>query len=242
MRIRNGGWGCARFWFTFWLFGCLAFGCAAAASTAFARSHNYNRGSPRKAKAVKKPAPPKGPLFFVVSTNKQHVSLYGADGLHEVSPVSTGRPDHPTPHGIFSIIGKERFHRSNLYNDAPMPYMQRITWSGVAMHEGYLPGYAASHGCIRLPRAFAQRIFSYTKGHERVIVSRQDIVPADISHPRLFEPKLMAAPGTGAVSGSGRILRNAVAFTQSAHLTGGAEKLDVATTPGAPGGDQDAPK
>jgi hypothetical protein len=238
VRVWNSGWGDARPWLKFALLGCLAFGFAAAANTAFARSHNYDRGGHRKAKAAKKPAPPQGPLFFVISTNKQHVSVYGANGLYEVSPVSTGRPDHPTPHGIFSIIGKERFHRSNLYNDAPMPFMQRITWSGVAMHEGYLPGYAASHGCVRLPRAFAQRLFSYTKGNERVIISRQDIVPVDISHPRLFEPKLMAAPGSIAVSGPGQILRNALALTQNSHLAGGAEKLEVAITPDE---DQTAP-
>ena len=131
----------------------------------------------------------------MISTNKQHVSVYGSDGLYEVSPVSTGPPDHPTPHGIFSIIGKERFHRSNLYDDAPMPFMQRITWSGVAMHEGVLPGYAASHGCVRLPHEFARRLYGYTDGNERVIISHQDIVPASISHPRLFEPKFMEVPG-----------------------------------------------
>jgi hypothetical protein len=233
VRIRISGWGDARPWLKFALIGCLAFDCAAAANTAFARSRNYDAGSPRGEKTAEESAPPKGPLFFVISTNKQHVSVYGSNGLYEVSPVSTGRPDHPTPHGIFSIIGKERFHRSNLYSGAPMPFMQRITWSGVAMHEGVLPGYAASHGCVRLPHEFARRLFGYTEGNERVIISRQDIVPAAISHPRLFEPKLMAAPGTGVASGSGQILQNAIALTQSSHLSGGAEKLDIAVTPDA---------
>ena len=174
----------------------------------------------------------------MISTNKQHVSVYGSNGLYEVSPVSTGRPDHPTPHGIFSIIGKERFHRSNLYSSAPMPFMQRITWSGVAMHEGVLPGYAASHGCVRLPHEFARRLFGYTDGNERVIISHQDIAPAAITHPRLFEPKLMAAPGTSVVSGSGQMLQNAIALTQSSRLTGGAEKLEIAVNPDAPNANQ----
>ncbi len=229
--MRITGWDDFRPWLKFALIGCLAFDCAAAANTAFARSRNYDAGSPRREKTAEQSAPPKGPLFFVISTNNQHVSVYGSNGLYEVSPVSTGRPDHPTPHGIFSIIGKERFHRSNLYSGAPMPFMQRITWSGVAMHEGVLPGYAASHGCVRLPHEFARRLFGITEGNERVIISRQDIVPAAISHPRLFEPKLMAAPVAGIVSGSGQILQNALALTQSPHLTGGAEKLDVAVTP-----------
>jgi len=240
VRIRISGWGDARPWLKLALIGCLAFDCAAAANTAFARSRNYDGDSPRREKTADEPAPPKGPMFFVISTNKQHVSVYGSNGLYEVSPVSTGRPDHPTPHGIFSIIGKERFHRSNLYSGAPMPFMQRITWSGVAMHEGVLPGYAASHGCVRLPHEFARRLFGYTEGNERVIISRQDIVPAAISHPRLFEPKLMAAPGTGIASGSGQILQNAIALTQSSHLTGGAEKLEVAVAPETPDANQAA--
>ena len=238
MRNRMNGWGDARYWLGVSLVACLAFECAGAASTALARSRHYDEDSPRREKAANEPAPPKGPLFFVISTNKQHVSVYGSNGLYEVSPVSTGRPDHPTPHGIFSIIGKERFHRSNLYSSAPMPFMQRITWSGVAMHEGVLPGYAASHGCVRLPHEFARRLFGYTDGNERVIISHQDIAPAAITHPRLFEPKLMAAPGTSVVSGSGQILQNAIALTQSSRLTGGAEKLEIAVNPDAPNANQ----
>ena len=187
------------------------------------------------------PAAPAGPLFFVVSTNKQHVSVYGKNGLYEVSPVSTGTPDHPTPHGIFSIIGKERFHRSNLYDDAPMPYMQRLTWSGVAMHEGALPGYAASHGCVRLPHEFAQRLYGFTEGNERVVISHRDIVPASISHPRLFEPKLMEAPGANIASAPGQMLQNAIALTGSSRPAGDPKKLEIAVTPDAPDAMQAAP-
>jgi hypothetical protein len=172
-------------------------------------------------------------LFFVISTNKQRVSVYGKNGLYEVLPVSTGMADHPTPHGIFSIIGKELYHRSNLYDDAPMPYMQRLTWSGVAMHEGALPGYAASHGCVRLPHEFAQRLYGFTEGNERVIISHQDIVPASISHPRLFEPKLMEAPEANVASAPGQMLQSAFALTESSRLTGDAKKLEIAVTPDA---------
>ena len=87
---------------------------------------------------------------------------------------------------VFSVIGKELWHRSNIYSAAPMPYMQRITWSGVAMHAGVLPGYPASHGCIRLPTEFAVRLWHTTKSGARVIIARNEIAPVEIAHPRLF--------------------------------------------------------
>ena len=94
------------------------------------------------------------------------------------APVSTGMPGHPTPMGVFSVIQKDRYHHSNIYSDAPMPYMQRITWSGVAMHEGVVPGHPASHGCIRLPHEFAQRLWGMTKMGVRVVVTpRNDVAP-----------------------------------------------------------------
>ena len=107
-----------------------------------------------------------GPLQIVISLDRQRLSLFSDGILIAQSPVSTGVRRHPTPTGIFSVIQKQLFHRSNLYSDAPMPYMQRITWSGVAIHEGVLPGHPASHGCIRLPRDFAIRLYSLTRlGH-----------------------------------------------------------------------------
>jgi hypothetical protein len=132
---------------------------------------------------------PKGPLTIVVSLDRQRLFLYGNGKLFAESPISSGTPGHPTPTGVFSIIQKNRFHRSNLYADAPMPYMQRITWSGVAMHTGALPGYPASHGCIRLPDAFAQKLWRYTRLGARVIVQRDAPEPYEFSHPRLFNPK-----------------------------------------------------
>src|SRR5262245_26787284 len=107
--------------------------------------------------------------------------------------VSTGTPGHPTPTGVFSIIEKDRWHRSNLYDSAPMFYMQRLTWSGVAMHEGILPGYAASHGCIRLPTDFASRLWVITKLGVRVVVARNDPAPYEFNHPKLFNPLLRPA-------------------------------------------------
>ncbi len=184
------------------------------------------------------PAPPAGPLFFVISLNNQHVSVYSNDGLYERSPVSTGQPGHPTPRGIFTIVGKERMHHSNIYSGAPMPYMQRITWSGVAMHEGVLPGYAASHGCIRLPHDFARRMFGITQGNERVIISRQDIAPAPFAHPKLPLPALLPAPGAGAVASiSERLLQNAMASARGESDTSPLEMV-AAKADDAPGVEQ----
>jgi hypothetical protein len=137
---------------------------------------------------------PKGPLQFVISIRKQHVTLYSNGQRVAQSPVSTGTAGHPTPTGIFSIIEKDRWHHSNLYDNAPMYFMQRLTWSGVAMHEGMLPGYAASHGCIRLPREFAARLWTLTKLGARVVIVRNDVVPQDFDHPQLFVRKEKPAP------------------------------------------------
>jgi hypothetical protein len=100
--------------------------------------------------------------------------------------VSTGMRGHPTPVGVFTVIQKDRYHRSNIYSAAPMPYMQRITWSGVAIHQGVLPGYPASHGCIRTSTDFAVRLWGITKLGVRVIVARNDVSPAPIANPHLF--------------------------------------------------------
>jgi len=131
---------------------------------------------------------PKGPLQMVVSIGQQHVTLYSNGVRIAQSPVSTGTPGHPTPTGVFSVIEKDRWHRSNLYNSAPMYYMQRLTWSGVAMHEGMLPGFAASHGCIRMPTAFGSKLWVTTKLGVRVVVARSDVTPYEFSHSKLFNP------------------------------------------------------
>jgi hypothetical protein len=144
---------------------------------------------PHQQKSVaKQPAPPAGPLTLVVSIRKQRVTVYGPNGKITDSPVSTGQRGHDTPTGVFSVIGKEVMHHSNLYGGAPMPYMNRITWSGVALHAGNLPGYPASHGCIRLPYGFSRTLYTMTKVGTRVIVAHDDVAPQPISHPLLFTP------------------------------------------------------
>ena len=132
---------------------------------------------------------PQGPLIIAVSIEKQKVRIYDANGFFAESPVSTGMAGHSTPMGVFSIIQKHKFHHSNIYSGAPMPYMQRITWSGVAMHAGVLPGYPASHGCIRMPMAFAMKMWNWTKMGARVVVTPGEMTPASFSHPLLLTQK-----------------------------------------------------
>jgi lipoprotein-anchoring transpeptidase ErfK/SrfK len=130
--------------------------------------------------------PIQGPLVVNVSLARQRLTVYDASGPIAVSPVSSGRVGNSTPMGVFSIVQKKRMHHSNLYNSAPMPNMQRITWSGVALHAGVLPGYPASHGCIRLPQGFSKKLYGMTPMGTRVIVSRDPVAPMPIEHPRLF--------------------------------------------------------
>jgi lipoprotein-anchoring transpeptidase ErfK/SrfK len=139
-------------------------------------------------------AKPQGPLIIAVSIDKQKVRIYDANGFFAESPVSTGMKGHSTPMGVFSIIQKHKFHHSNIYSGAPMPYMQRITWSGVAMHAGVLPGYPASHGCIRMPMAFAMKMWNWTRMGARVIVTPGEITPANFSHPLLVAQKIVPQP------------------------------------------------
>jgi L,D-transpeptidase catalytic domain len=143
---------------------------------------------------------PKGPMQIVISINQQKLHLY-ADGKEVADTlVATGVPTLPTPTGIFSVIGKEKFHRSNIYSGAPMPFMQRITWSGVALHEGENIGHPASHGCIRMPREFAMKLFSVTKVGVRVIIARNELKPAPFADAHLFVHKAMPAPAPAAAA------------------------------------------
>ncbi|MGA7485415.1 MAG: L,D-transpeptidase [Xanthobacteraceae bacterium] len=147
------------------------------------------RAEPKKDKEASFGELPKGPLQIVVSIDDQTVTLFSNGVRVARGPVSTGVPGHPTPTGVFSIIEKDRYHRSNLYSAAPMPYMQRITWSGVALHEGVLPGHPASHGCIRMSGDFAQKLWPITRLGARVIVARRNLAPVDFEHQKLFVPK-----------------------------------------------------
>jgi len=130
--------------------------------------------------------PAEGPLVINVSLARQRLVVYDANGPIASSPVSSGRIGFSTPAGVYTIVQKKRMHFSNLYDSAPMPNMQRITWSGVALHAGALPGYPASHGCIRLPQGFSKKLFGMTKMGTRVIVSREPVAPVAIVHDRLF--------------------------------------------------------
>jgi len=136
------------------------------------------------------------PIMAIVSLRHQQITVYDASGLILRAPVSSGQKGRETPAGIFSVIEKQAEHYSNLYDDAYMPHMQRITWSGIALHGGPLPGHPASHGCIRMPYDFAARLFDQTRLGMRVIVAPTDVAPVEIAHPALFSAK----PGAGAIA------------------------------------------
>ena len=149
-----------------------------------------------KAEAARKEtsAKPHGPLIIAISIEQQKVRVYDSNGLFAESPVSTGMKGHSTPMGVFSVIQKNKMHRSNIYSGAPMPYMQRITWSGIALHAGVLPGYPASHGCIRMPMAFAVKMWNWTRMGARVVITPGAITPANFSHPLLVAQKVVPQP------------------------------------------------
>ena len=159
-------------------------------------NHQHRHAKPESAKENQPQQTPKGPLQIIISIADQRVSLYDNGTLVARSSVSTGVRRHPTPLGVFSVLEKERWHRSNIYSGAPMPYMQRITWSGIALHAGELPGYPASHGCIRLTNDFAIRLWHLTKRGARVIIARQDVVPVEMTNPHLFVSKPKTAFGS----------------------------------------------
>jgi hypothetical protein len=132
---------------------------------------------------------PQGPLQMFISIDQQKLHLY-SDGVQVAdTSIATGVPSLPTPLGVFSVIQKQVLHHSNIYSNAPMPFMQRITWSGVALHEGENIGHPASHGCIRMPHDFAVRLFNLTKLGVRVIIARGELRPAEFADPHLFVHK-----------------------------------------------------
>jgi len=157
------------------------------------------------------------PIMAIVSLRNQRITVYDANGWILRAPVSSGQKGRETPAGIFSVIEKQAEHYSNLYDDAYMPHMQRITWSGIALHGGPLPGYPASHGCIRMPYDFAARLFDATRLGMRVIVAPTDVAPVQIADPALFSSK----PGTAAVAA-------AVAAARAAEAAEAASKADQA--------------
>jgi hypothetical protein len=134
------------------------------------------------------------PMTLIVSLRNQKVDIYRGTTLITSSSVSTGKRGHATKAGVFSILEKRRRHYSNLYNGAPMPWMQRLTWSGTALHAGVVPGYPASHGCIRLPYSFAPKLFSITDVGGQVVVAHGKVTPKLIEHSELFQPLPLPAP------------------------------------------------
>jgi hypothetical protein len=148
-----------------------------------------------------RPAPPKEatapreagePIMAIVSIKTQQVTFYDGEGWILRAPVSTGVTGRETPAGVFAVIEKDKDHHSTMYDDAWMPNMQRITWNGIALHGGPLPGYAASHGCVRMPFGFAEKLFDKTRIGMRVIISPNDVAPVEFSHPALFMPNAEA--------------------------------------------------
>ncbi|GIK99077.1 MAG: L,D-transpeptidase [Alphaproteobacteria bacterium] len=172
---------------------------AAMAALALLTADAAAQEKPRRAQVTEATAPRQAgePIMAIVSIKTQQVTLYDADGWILRAPVSTGTTERETPAGVFAVVEKKRDHRSNMYDDAWMPHMQRITWNGIAMHGGPLPGYAASHGCVRLPFGFAEKLFDKTRLGMRVIIAPNDPAPVEFSHPSLLVPKadaLAAAP------------------------------------------------
>lgn len=178
---------------------------------------------------------PSGPVTIVISLTTQRAYVYRNGVPIGVSTVSTGSPGRETPTGVFVILQKAVFHRSNRYSNAPMPYMQRLTWTGIAMHAGSLPGYPASHGCIRLPPKFAQLLFGITNRGLTVAITNDALAPEVVPSPSVLEPpssdvpqergdylwrpgKALAGPVSVVVSGRDRrivVLRNGVEIGSS---------------------------
>ncbi|MGE0626331.1 MAG: L,D-transpeptidase family protein [Hyphomicrobiaceae bacterium] len=154
------------------------------------------RSRSRKARPRKSARAPSGEMLAVIDLASQRIRVYDSTGEIMQAPVSSGMAGHRTPKGIFSVLQKRRWHESNIYSGAPMPFMQRLTWSGIALHAGHLPGYPASHGCIRMPSGFASRLFSATKMGMRVVVASGRASVRPITHPALPTPLMVVVPVT----------------------------------------------
>jgi hypothetical protein len=129
-----------------------------------------------------------GPVVMVVSITEQRAYVYRNGILIGATTVSTGRPGHLTPTGVFTVLQKQKEHRSTIYDGAPMPYMERLTWGGVALHAGGLPGYPESHGCIHLPSEFARRLFEISPNGMTVVIGTEATAPEQVAHPGYLAP------------------------------------------------------
>src|SRR5260370_914044 len=165
---------------------------AAMASVALAADAAARQTRPAPPTEATAPRDAGEPIMAIVSIKTQQVTFYDADGWILRAPVSTGTTGRETPAGVFAVLERDKDHHSSLYDDAWMPNMQRITWNGIALHGGPLPGYAASHGCVRMPYGFAEKLFDKTRIGMRVIISPNDAAPVEFSHPALFVPNAEA--------------------------------------------------
>jgi hypothetical protein len=156
------------------------------------------------------------PMMAIISLHDQQITVYDDKGWILRAPVSSGQKGRETPAGIFSVLQKEAEHYSNMYDDAYMPHMQRLTWSGIALHGGPLPGYAASHGCVRMAYDFAERLFDTTRRGMRVIVAPKSVMPVAIDHPALFQPR--TGPRTMAASAAAAAAEEAASKADQARL------------------------
>lgn len=146
---------------------------------------------------------PSGPVSVIVSIPQQTVHVYRNGVRIGVSTCSTGKRGHETPRGVFVVLQKDKHHFSSTYNNAPMPNMNRLTWSGIALHAGNLPGYPASHGCVRLPLEFSAHLFEITELGTPVIIADEPEDPWDLTHPGLVLPAFSSATMAGAIAESG---------------------------------------
>jgi hypothetical protein len=220
--------GCAGKGYHRFVLGLLALGISLMASAADA-AYLRQKIKPAEREAIGAPSRnPEGPLQIIVSLGSQRLFVYDKAGLLTTSTVSTGVGGYPTPTGVFAVLDKEKQHYSNIYGGASMPFMQRLTMSGVALHSGMVTGRPASHGCIRLPHSFSMQLYKLTRLGVRVIIAPDAPVPADIAHARLFartppqpaEPETApASPATGAALAGALDLDKGVATSRIYQVT-----------------------
>jgi hypothetical protein len=229
----GGGWGGGPSWGGGWQGGYARPAKPTRPSTAPAESRE-NKDT-KKEKEEERPEnlamKAKGVLSIYISLDKQKLTLYSDGQPIAHTHVSTGTPGHPTPTGVFSILQKDRWHRSNLYGDAPMFYMQRLTWSGVAMHQGVVPNTPASHGCVRLPEAFAKQLWGITRVGVRVVIARGDLTPVPVSHARLFTYRQEPLEARNDPAAPGDVVRDANGIVLLANRNGVASDASKSSDP-----------
>ena len=179
-----------------WRLGRSSHGCTAALAVALALVTAFGDAQARQPQAIEETATRQvgEPIMAIVSIATQQITMYDASGWTHRAPISSGMRGHETPAGIFAVVQKNADHRSNLYDDAWMPHMQRLTWNGVALHGGALPGHPASRGCVRMPFGFAEKLFDRTRIGMRVIVSPRDTTPVAFTHPVLLSVRADRVP------------------------------------------------